>query len=130
MMTLLFDLNINGSKSLAMLFYEMSIVNFIFNEPEQTLPKPLHEFTDDELSTIVTIFGSSLENMLVKAADPKGTRFKNKVYPWETCISQDLCFKKLLDPNDPAIYMPMFEVRYTSYYAMRYKQLHIRVLTN
>lgn len=93
-------------------------MNFIFNEPEEKLPKPQHEFTDDELSLFAALSSSTLQLMIIKGADPDGTRFKNKAYPWKGCFSADACFKKLLDPDDPVIYMPDMEVRYTKFYAL------------
>lgn len=104
----------------AILFYEMSIVNFIFNEPEEKLPKPLHEFSDNELALFGALPSSGPENSLVKGADPDGTRFKNKSYPWKHCSNWNTCYKKLLNPNDPLNYMPVFEVRYTIYIILNF----------
>lgn len=90
----------------------MSIVNFIFNESAQKLLKPLHEFTDTELALFATQSEASPENSFLKAVDPDRKRFKKGIYPWHGCLSWKSCYAKLLDPNDPIIYMPVFEVRY------------------
>jgi len=92
----------------------MSIVNFIFNATEEEIPKPLHEFTDNELAQFGTLRNSGPENSLLKGADPDGTRFKNKDYPWKYCQNWDECYKRLLNPDDPVRYMPGFLVRFHS----------------
>lgn len=78
------------------------------------LPKPLRQFSDKELSAFGQRGGSAPENMLVKAVDPDGTRFKNGKYPWYQCPTFDNCFTKLFDDKDPMTHMIIFEVSLTT----------------
>jgi len=99
----------------AILFYEISIVNFIFNDKAEKLSKPLHEFTPQELSAFGELPGTLSETSLIEATGNAGTRFLNKSFPWNRCHSWDACYKKLLDPKDAMKYMIAFEVRFVDY---------------
>lgn len=93
----------------AILFYEISIVNFIFNGALEKLPKPLNKFSNKELASFGELAGTFAETSLIEATDPASTRFLNKSYPWNRCHTWDECYKKLLDPKDAMKYMVVFE---------------------
>lgn len=87
---------------LVLLFYEIGVANFIFNERPETLSKPLRKFTNKELESFLTLPGSSMERILAGAV---GRKFEANGYPWQGCSHFRECLKRLIDPTDSANYL-------------------------
>jgi len=86
---------------IVVVFYELGLVNFIFNQTEEKLPKPFRLYSDAELSRFSVLEGSSPEFALRNAVDPYGLKYRNEsLYPWHRCKSEGDCFKKVLDRKD------------------------------
>lgn len=96
--------------AVAAVFYQVAEVNFIFTRVDEVLPKPLREFSDDELSEFSTVQKSALEYALAIAVDPNGTRFPKREFPWYGCMEGMECFRKLIDPEDSVRYFASIEV--------------------
>lgn len=106
--------------AVTVVFYEVAEVNFIFKPTEEVLPKPLTEFSDEELSHFATVRSSGFWYALAIAVDPNGTRFPDRKYPWYGCYPASECYRKLIDPQDKVNYMATVEVRYirTQFYSL------------
>lgn len=83
--TLLLGIAFSAFVLITILFYEISVVNFIFNEQAEQLPKPLSEYSDKELSRFSVLRNATPENVLRRAVDNTGKRFKGREYPWYQC---------------------------------------------
>lgn len=89
----------------------VSQTNSFHSSSSETLQKPLHKSSDTELRAFGVLKGSGAENVLLKAVDPQGKKFKNKQYPWFQCIDRDACYKNLLDPKGQVKYLIVYKVR-------------------
>lgn len=98
-------------------FYEIGIVNFIFDPQAETLPKPLSNFTNDELKAFGVQTNSATESSLLGAVESEEKRFASQSeYPWVRCRQWDECYKKLLNPKDSLHYMIVYKVSFVLLY--------------
>jgi len=85
---------------IVVVFYELGLVNFIFNQTEEKLPKPFRLYSDAELSRFSVLEGSSPEFALRNAVDPYGLKTNARYH----INKKGLCRKLIkLETDEPLL---------------------------
>jgi len=108
-------------RNIDFVLFQVGVVNFIFSPVEEKLGKPLSKFSDAELSKFSALRGSITEFSLKKAVDPDGKRYPNKTYPWNQCIVEEECYKRLLDSQDHVNIVVGLEVSCVYFFTSSFK---------
>ncbi len=66
------------------LFYEVSIVNFTFQQPRHTLQKDLANLSDEDMKQYIIPRGGATEFIWRAYVDPEKS-FENRPTPWHFC---------------------------------------------
>lgn len=80
---------------LIVLFYEITVVNYVFRNQPRTLEKDIRDLSPEELKTYVLVQGGGSELLFRSLVDPDGL-FETKTPPWRYCTSVDNCYDQLL----------------------------------
>lgn len=99
---------VTASTILIILFYEITIVNYVFLSKARTLEKDIRNLSPADLATYAVVKDDGTELLFRSLADPNG-KYKKKKPPWWQCVSLDDCYDNLLDPAHPAKFLLTYE---------------------
>eukprot|EP00171_Calliarthron_tuberculosum_P002186 IDg2186t1 len=77
---------------IVILFYEIAVVNFIFQKQKPMLQKELSNLDISELKDYVIIEKDGTDKIFRSHVDPKGT-YKNRIPPWHICKDGVECLR-------------------------------------
>lgn len=90
------------------LFYEITVVNYVLRKQPHTLEKDMRNLSSAELAEYIVIKDDGTELLFRSLVDPRG-EFKTKKPPWLYCTSVDDCYTKLLDKKHAANFFFTYE---------------------
>lgn len=89
------------------LFYKISVVNFVFLQKPESLEKELPDLPEG-LSEYLMTEGDATELLFRAYVDPN-KKYATGTPPWQFCSSKKECYDKLLDKKEPAKFFFTYE---------------------
>lgn len=90
------------------LFYEITVVNYVLRNKPRTLEKDVRNLSSAELAHYFVIKDDGTELLFRSLVDPSG-KFKTNSPPWLFCTNVDDCYTKLLDKDHAANFFVTYE---------------------
>lgn len=93
------------------LFYEVAVVNFLFQQRNVELSKTVRSLSPEELQSYSILKNSALEHTWNATVNPLGSKYNgsdNSAIPWRRCNTGLDCINWAADPNHPV----QFDVTY------------------
>lgn len=107
---------VSVSSILILLFYEITVVNFVLRRQPRTLEKHLSILTPDDLKSYVVV-GDDGTQLLFRSLVDRDGKFETRKPTWKNCDTPDACYKMLHDESQSAEFFFTFE--YGNRYALR-----------
>lgn len=95
------------------LFYEVAVVNFVFQQSRVEIGKSVRNLSSRELAQYAVLRNSALENVWSAAVNPRGTPFQDVTpgdVPWARCDSGAECIQWVADEDNPVNFDVTFEI--------------------
>eukprot|EP00178_Gracilaria_changii_P002490 TRINITY_DN136_c0_g1_i17.p2 TRINITY_DN136_c0_g1~~TRINITY_DN136_c0_g1_i17.p2 ORF type:complete len:502 (-),score=59.79 TRINITY_DN136_c0_g1_i17:2825-4330(-) len=114
--TSLFRISLIAFVAMFSLFYEVAVVNFLFQQQSLQITKDIQHLTQDELSRYAVVQDTAVEAIWNMRVNPGGTKFDDKdesQIPWKRCQNGAECFKWVLDETNRVQFYVTYELEAT-----------------
>lgn len=99
---------VSVSSIVLILFYEITVVNFVLRNSPKSLQKDLSELSISDRKSYIVVKDDGTELFFKSLVDPQGNiSLRNP--PWQHCDNPDDCYNKLQDQSHPAQFFFTFE---------------------
>eukprot|EP00178_Gracilaria_changii_P002503 TRINITY_DN136_c0_g2_i8.p1 TRINITY_DN136_c0_g2~~TRINITY_DN136_c0_g2_i8.p1 ORF type:complete len:572 (-),score=69.17 TRINITY_DN136_c0_g2_i8:915-2630(-) len=111
--TSLFRVSLIAFVAMFSLFYEVAVVNFLFQQQNLQITKDIEHFTSAELSKYSVVQDTAMEAIWNFRVNRGGTKFDDEDksdIPWNRCRNGTECFSWVLDDNNPVQFYVTYEL--------------------
>ncbi|PXF48836.1 hypothetical protein BWQ96_01392 [Gracilariopsis chorda] len=111
--TSLFRISLIAFIAMFSLFYEVAVVNFLFQQQRIEIPKSIGQLSTLELRQYCVLKDTGLENIWNNTVNPNGIKFDGsdeKEIPWKRCVHAQECLDWVLDDDNPVQFFVSYEM--------------------
>ncbi|CAN8071745.1 unnamed protein product [Agarophyton chilense] len=114
--TSLFRISIITFIAIFSLFYEVAVVNFLFQQQNHELTKDIEHLTVEELQQYCVVRDTAIEAIWNFRVNPGGSKFddaEKSQIPWKRCQNGAECLSWILDDDNPVQFYITYELEGT-----------------